>query len=90
MADIPANIAQYLAARDAERTNRVIKALKDLSDRERNLIREAAVMGYVQGRQSGRGSIPGDNEILRNVILGCQDMDDLYPTISSLGRPDRG
>lgn len=46
---IPEEIVRYVAARDQERAERVDRALAALTGRERALVREAAVMGYVQG-----------------------------------------
>ena len=80
-------LIRYLAARDAERDDQVNRALDALTDRERALIREAAVMGYVQGVQAARAgeiAIPKDAAILWHVVIGCQAFDDLYPTIGAL------
>ena len=45
---LPAFLVDYFVQRDTERRNAVTKFLGLLTDRERTLIREAAVMGYVQ------------------------------------------
>lgn len=90
MPQIPDELIRYLAVRDAQRDDRVNRALAALTDRERALVREAAVMGYVQGVGAARAKefdIPKDSEIVWRVIAGCQTFDDLYPTISAL--PDR-
>jgi len=87
MSEIPEAIIRYLAARDAERDRHVNRALDALSERERNLVREAAVMGYVQGVQATHAreiAIPKDEVILWRVVAGCQTFDDLYPTIGAL------
>ena len=88
MPEVPEEILRYLAARDADRERGVDRALASLTDRERALVRDAAVMGYVQGVQATHAkeaAIPGDSVIVRRVIAGCQVFDDLYPTISALG-----
>jgi hypothetical protein len=84
----PAALADYLAIRDEQRQQRVLRALNALSPRERQLVREAAVMGYVQGvRAAGVGDvdIPRDAFILHLVVDACFSFDDLYPTIGELG-----
>lgn len=87
MPEISEGIVRYLAAREAERDDSVNRALDALSERERALVREAAVMGYVQGAQATHARevvIPKDAVIVWRVIAGCQTFDDLYPTISAL------
>lgn len=77
-------LLDYLAKRDAERADAVQERLATLTERERLLIKEAAVMGYVQGVRNGpyRDKIPGDRAILAEVVQACISFNDLYPTIS--------
>lgn len=88
-AQITEHLADYLAARDRERSERVAQAIAALTDRERALVREAAVMGYVQGALTTGGAvhdseIPPDTAVLRLVVAACQALPDLYPTISAV------
>jgi hypothetical protein len=87
---IPGGLAQYLADRDQQRAEAVAQRLNELSPREQALVREAAVMGYVQGVRAVPGSwqqqIPHDKDIVHTVIDACRAFDDLYPLLA--GRPD--
>jgi hypothetical protein len=95
MTTLPDGLADYLAARDQQRLNAANRALSTLRPYERRLVCEAAVMGYVLGRQDGLvkarqgGSIlddadgfPHDSEILTSVVQHCISTDDLYPHIA--------
>lgn len=85
--ELPEAFLTYLAARDQERNERFHSMLSGLTERETRLIREAAVMGYVQGTQAGRDvPVPRDSDIVRSVLLAADTFDDLYPTLSRLGR----
>ena len=87
---IPEDIIRYIAVRDAQRRDRVERALGALTERELRLVREAAVMGYIQGRmatQAGVDAIPKDSNIVWCVIDACYGASDLYPTISTLAVP---
>lgn len=82
-ARLPDGLIDYLAARDRAREQRTDDALAALTPREQALVREAAVMGYVQGAMaSRRQEIPPDSEVLRRVVTSCLAMPDLYPAIS--------
>lgn len=86
MPEITDQLARYLAVRDRGRDDRVNGVVGALSDRERALVREAAVMGYVLGTQ-GAGApaaIPKDSAIVWRVIDACMALPDLYPVISAL------
>lgn len=81
--EIPEEIVTYLAARDRERGQRIDEALAALTPRERQLVKEAAVMGYVRGKLAPRDlQIPPDTAVLRDVVAACLAMPDLYPTIA--------
>lgn len=84
MPEIPDMLAAYLVARDAQRDAAVSRALEALSDRERALVREAAVMGYVQGTRGmvPPAEIPKDSAIVWGVIDACRAHADLYPLLS--------
>jgi hypothetical protein len=77
-------LVRYLAIRDQQRADAVRDTLATMTDRERALVREAAVMGYVTGARTHahRDRIPPDADILAEVVGACLAMDDLYPTIA--------
>ena len=80
---VPPVIINYLAVRDRQRAQEVDAALQRRTPNEVQLMREAAVMGYVQGVQAGRDvAIPKDLALLRMVVGACLAMPDLYPLIS--------
>jgi hypothetical protein len=84
--EFPAELLVYLAKREEQRAQRVTRALNALTERERALVKEAAVMGYVQGAM--RGDTPPDSVAVHTVIDACFAFPDLYPTIAALGRKD--
>lgn len=87
--DIPDDIVRYVVARDQQRAEQVDQAWAALTERERALVREAAVMGYVRGVLSTgtQPTIPPDSTVVRTVIGACQAMPDLYPTLGGEGPP---
>ena len=82
-------LVAYLAARDQYHADEIRRRWDALSVRERRLVREAAVMGYVQGVLSqpggSRAAIPHDSDIVSTVIGACLSNPDLYPTIDRAG-----
>lgn len=80
------DLRSYLAARDRHRNEQVTEALEALTPTQLSLIKEAAVMGYVQGKQAPPGPIPPDTIILHGVIAACLALPDLYPAISAAAR----
>lgn len=87
--DIPPSdtLYAYLVKRANARRIRAAEVFNALSDRERHLVKEAAVMGYVQGRMHTAGAEhPKDAEVMFLVIDGCLSNPDLYPTLA--GRDD--
>ena len=79
---LPAALRTYLDQRHADRTGAVERVVTAFTDRERALVKEAAVMGYVQGTWHPRDEpIPGNNAILAAVIDACLHHSDLYPTL---------
>jgi hypothetical protein len=95
VSDLPLELVDYLAARDQQRAARCDTALRTLRPYERRIVREAAVMGYVLGRQDGllRGrpgtglddteGFPGDSTILQEVLQHCDSTSDLYPYLAA-------
>jgi hypothetical protein len=81
---LPAAYVAYLARRDAERSAAAAGAFEALTERERLLVKEAAVMGYVRGTMAPKGEkIPKDGAIVAEVIDACLAMPDLYPTLTA-------
>lgn len=79
-------LSRYFEARRAQHETDRNAVMGALTKREQALIRDAAVMGYVQGtmvpRSRSDGSdIPPDGQILASVLDGCLAMSDLYPAI---------
>ena len=83
---LPDALVAYLEQRDAQRAADIRSKLDALTDRERALTKEAAVMGYVQGRRHLDGEDhPKDSHVLALVIDACTAFPDLYPAVSMLG-----
>lgn len=76
-------IAQYFTQRDASRRDSVAAVLAGLNERERLLVKEAAVMGWVQGMRHHDLAFPGDTNALITVVDACIAFQDLYPTITN-------
>lgn len=99
-APLPESLVRYLAARDAQRADDIESILTALTERERRLVQDAAVMGYVRGKMSGRdepvpknGAIIGEvvdaclthrDAILREVVGACQSFPDLYAVLTGV------
>lgn len=83
--NIPEGLVAYVAARDRERAQQVSEALAALTPRERALVKEVAVMGYVRGALAAGAidaKIPPDSAVLADVVGACLAMPDLYPTLA--------
>jgi hypothetical protein len=81
----PEGLIDYLAIRDAARETRRQALLSSLTPREAALVREAAVMGFVQGTMhsgAARVVIPKDSEILRRTVDGFLAFPDTYPNVT--------
>lgn len=77
---LPAEFAAYLAARDRQRADAVAAVLGELTPRERHLVHDAAVMGYVRGRMHPQDEPhPKDSVVVAEVIDACLALPDLYP-----------
>lgn len=87
---LPESLVRYLADRDAQRADAVAAFLSSLTDRERGLVHDAAVMGYVQGLMRDRDDgCPKDSAVMRLVVDACFAFPDLYPTVGAgVVRPD--
>ncbi|WP_369778860.1 hypothetical protein [Streptomyces sp. R33] len=79
---VPDFLVGYLAQQDAYRFTAVNEMLRGCTEREVLLMKEAAVMGWVQGRMHADQKIPGDRQILFTVADACRAYADLYPTIT--------
>lgn len=88
---IPAELAAYLAGREQARAEELAYVFGRLSPREQRLVKEAAVMGYVQGTRAVPGGygarIPPDSQVLALVAGACLAMPELYPGFARLARP---
>lgn len=81
---IPEALVRYLEQRDAARAEEVAAHFTALTARERALVKEASVMGYVRGTMHPKGQgIPKDGQIIAEVIGACIAFDDLYPTLGT-------
>lgn len=83
---------EYLGIQAVARQRRVAQVLSAMTKRERQLVKEVAVMAWVRGsRAAGNGheAIPRDSEILFEVIMSCLGFEDLYPTVDRLERVAR-
>lgn len=86
---IPQHILDYLRNRELARANHRAETLDAMTERERRLVREAAVMGFVQGRiHHDLTPHPSDTLVTNWVIDACNGHPDLYPIIGSLGNGD--
>jgi len=90
---LPPALVAYLAQRDADRAAAVRGFLDALTDRERALMREAAVMGYVQGRRHPQDDAhPKDAVVFAMVVDACLAFPDLYPAtnlVAAHSAPER-
>jgi len=76
-------LIDYLEQRDADRTAASAAFFASLTDRERALVKDAAVMGYVQGKMHPQGEKhPKDSWVLSTVVTACLAFPDLYPAIN--------
>ncbi|MGW6912516.1 hypothetical protein ACWGB8_01640 [Kitasatospora sp. NPDC054939] len=80
---LPDALVDYFAQREDYRARAVAGVLSGLTNRERLLVREAAVMGWVQGIRHHDLAYPGDRQALTAVVDACLSFPDLYPTITN-------
>lgn len=86
--EMQAGLEKYLAGRADQRNKEAMVMYGNLTERERALVGEAAVMAYVQGAMAhanGREvQVPKTSEILTTVLIECRNMADIYPTLAAL------
>lgn len=90
MTDLPDFLVSYLEQRDAERAETVKAKLASLTDWERALVTDAAVMGYVQGMRHPQGEpYPRDVNVVPFVVGECISpaFADLYPALNAETQP---
>ena len=96
-APIPDFLLRHLAERETARNTATAEAYAALTEREQRLVREAAVMGYVQGtRHPADEKHPKDSWVTALVVQECLAFPDLYPTMNAVrdaarqatGQPD--
>ena len=84
MTDLPPALIDYFARRERQRTAAVDAFLAGLTDRERGLLHDAAVMGYVQGLMRDRAEgCPKDSVVMALVVDACLANPDLYPAVNA-------
>lgn len=89
---IPDGLLRYLEIRDQQRADAVAKTLAAMTEVERRIFREAAVMGYVLGVRSTpdghHAEIPKDQAILEHVVshIISSGVEYLYPITNHLTR----
>jgi len=82
---LPDDFADYLIHREAERANATTTFLNSLTDRERALISDIAVMGYVRGSMHPAGEPqPQRTPVLAEIVTSCFAFPDLYPAVAAV------
>lgn len=82
--ELPEPLLAYFAQREQQRAAAVEAFLDSLTDYERGLVHDAAVMGYVQGLMRDRSEgVPKDSEVMALVVDACFAHSDLYPTVNA-------
>ena len=83
---IPEWLVADITRRDAERLNAAADFYATLTDRERALVRDAAVMGYVLGRMDERAhaEFPKDTPITRAVVYAALREDENYAVLRGI------
>jgi hypothetical protein len=82
--DLPDVIVQLYAQKQLARDVAVTELLAGLTKRERGLVKDAAVMGWIQGMRHHDLEYPGDRQAVNVVVDAClsETFRDLYPTIN--------
>ncbi|KPI31425.1 hypothetical protein OV320_2641 [Actinobacteria bacterium OV320] len=84
---VTAELADYFTKREAARTARIRDFLNNLTARERALVQDIAVMGYVRGSMHPKNEeIPLNKAILADVVNACFAFPDLYPAVATIER----
>lgn len=80
---LPEWLVDHLVDRANARHQRAADVYGALTERERALVKDAAVMGFVQGLMRDRAEgCPKDSQIVALVVEECLAIPDKYPTIS--------
>lgn len=83
-APLPDFLVDYFAQRQQQRAAAVEEFLNGLTEYERGLFHDAAVMGYVRGSMHPRDAdIPLNKAIIADVVNACFAHNDLYPTVNA-------
>ncbi|MET9953528.1 hypothetical protein ABZ135_18525 [Streptomyces sp. NPDC006339] len=82
-AEFPPEMVTYFETRARQREQDIDMRLAELTPRERSLVRDAAVMGYVLGRMDERAKVefPKDTPILRGVVYAALREDENYKVL---------
>ena len=84
----PDRLAEIIAAQDEERLRVAREMFINLTERERLLVKEAAVMGFFIGQNAAGGvpreEYPKDSDVLFRALDTARVYDDLYPTLAAL------
>lgn len=85
-ASLPPELAAYLVTRAQQREQEIDERLAELTPRERSLVRDAAVMGYVLGRMDERARVefPKDTPIMRGVVYAALREDEHYAVLRGI------
>jgi hypothetical protein len=84
-----AALLAYFETRQQQRADERNAVLRGLTKREQQLVREAAVMGYVRGTMAHSKEIPDDSAVTAHVIDCCLGFPDLYPAMTRARRRGR-
>lgn len=82
-AEFPPELVAYFESRARQREEDIDARLTELTPRERSLVRDAAVMGYVLGRLDERAEaeFPRDTPIVRAVVYAALREDENYKVL---------
>lgn len=91
MATLTDGLANYFQQRQDQRTQRVAAKWAALNKRQQRLVREAAVMGYLQGYKDAEVNhkFRGDAAIVDLVLDATDAFSDLYPVLAALPKIKR-
>lgn len=82
--ELPEQLIAYYAKREQQRAAAVTAFLDGLTEYERGLFIDAAVMGYVRGSMHPQGvDIPLNKPIVADVVNACFAHNDLYPFVNA-------
>ena len=82
--DVTQQLVAYMDARRKQRDEEAAAKWEALSPREQHLVKEAVVMGWVQGAMA-REVQQSDMSMVRTVLQQVESFPDLYPTLCALG-----